>query len=1227
MLPTISSSSSSSRRQGSRNRPKASRSKSSALLGAIKNIVTAPLSWFNNTDDFEQNPDPQGKRRRIADSNKESIHEDTQVSDAVEEGIAPRVKRMRVHSPDRQAYLDPPQAAFARNMASPSRNPMQRTMSIDPQSTPRGMSMSALPELSPGPFSFRTVSRDLSLPPASPSRIGFRSRTTVTPQPPSDLRRDVSEPPPITSLMQHPAFVRPPQPEQPRQDAITLGHLADYQRDSRSPSRSHSLLFPQHPAQSAYATTSRLPPIRAQTPVQKAIHELDIYKTPLIPSRLRATTPSLRAYDINSIVSQDANSGAPDLFKKRHPILMNDRQRRTSGSKRKGRDDDNEGKRKNVNETKPYAGEGGMKKLLARRKAEDEAMAKSRRKGFRDESEDEDVSDEDDRMDGELSSKKQSRLKRVAEVDEEHAEEIKVTTTAVPDIPPLPPKQPTDWYAAASKASGPSALGGSSLRVGRTKASRNHIARPSAPAARRPNRFSAAFEDVDDSIGEEVEESERKRQEEFAELESASKKAPVFNIPAGFSFAQEAPPLTQSDSRAADPPIVALPFSFGKPSAAEATPKAPEPEASTSAGAAPVSLTAKPPAAPVSAFQFPAAAAAPLVKPAELPTTQKPAESAPGSGVPNFFAKSSMFSQPTPPPASALPPTGFNLGPSPAPSAPGTPKVAALEPAQNPFAISAPEPPKTADLGASPGLFGSTTKVVEASAAPSTFGGFNFGQDNSSSAPQEQNKEAAAPAPSSSSQAPSPFSFGSTTSAPSAFASSSAAPSSTSPFSFGKPANETAPAAPAIAEQLSVPSNPAKEASPVPFSFGNSASATPPNPVTETKPESSPVFTFKQPAASSAPKPLFGTSDSASIFSSGNKMEAAQTQNAPPAPASTPFSFGSAPATPPAVEKKPAFSFGAPAVASPSTASTGFSFGGGGSAASDVSNKPPGLGFGFGAPVSLAPSARPSTPPKPAQEDEGMRMEESPTRDLQVPASGTTNQPRPTLGTGAGSFPFGSMNNGPTPSNSFSFGAPQTTSSTLFGGSQPPAAAPEAPKSSFSFGTPAQTPSTASPSSPFSFGQAKAPEPPRPSTTGGFSFGSAPSSAAPTSASPFSFGAPAPAAANPFGAPSASAPGSPSTFNQSTPFSFGGVAPAPTPAASQSFSFGSSQPASPATGSTNLPQTSGGFGSNAGTPAPAFGGGASAPSGQSLFTIGAAPAPAPGQRQIKKLPRRPGAKR
>jgi nucleoporin NUP1 len=196
----------------------------------------------------------------------------------------------------------------------------------------------------------------------------------------------------------------------------------------------------------------------------------------------------------------------PDMFKCRRPshlILMQDDKDRL-GKKT--------GKSPVVNETKPYAGEGGMKKLLARRKLEEDLELEN---------------DQNDKADRKIRTVKRIRpdAKETGLMDGD---------TSHYNLPPITAaslsgnKSGSDWFAAASGSSA-STSGGSSLRVGRLKTSRNHIQRPSRA------RFSAVYEDdVDDSM-----EDDGNRRTEREELEEAARKAPLFNIPHGFSFAND----------------------------------------------------------------------------------------------------------------------------------------------------------------------------------------------------------------------------------------------------------------------------------------------------------------------------------------------------------------------------------------------------------------------------------------------------------------------------------------------------------------------------------------------------------------------------------------------------------------------------------------------------------------------------------------------------------------
>lgn len=256
--------------------------RSNSFFGTIKNIVTAPFSWFAGSDDeFE---DTKGKRRRLP-----AASEDTHMED---ESVPSRAKRMRVNSPDRntQPYLDPPRSAFTqprrtsdkstsgavrditrsprktlhipsssnqspRNRRTLSPLPsgsrlrpqgVTRTMSLDPPShssfSSRIQPAPTILDLQSEPNSAgdsMSTSRDVSM---SPRRL--RVRSSLTPQPsstgfgpvvPPRRERGPDEPPPLTALMSNPMFVKPPPAvqkqvaaEPPKQ--LTLGTLIDSQR-------------------------------------------------------------------------------------------------------------------------------------------------------------------------------------------------------------------------------------------------------------------------------------------------------------------------------------------------------------------------------------------------------------------------------------------------------------------------------------------------------------------------------------------------------------------------------------------------------------------------------------------------------------------------------------------------------------------------------------------------------------------------------------------------------------------------------------------------------------------------------------------------------------------------------------------------------------------------------------------------------------------------------------
>ena len=286
----------SQRRRAHQKKQQLSRSNSS-LLGTLKSLVTAPLSWFAGNEEFE---DSKGKRRRLA-SPLEAMSED--------EDKASRAKRMRIdgsqtdvarsQTPHRRpsAYLDPPAHVFkpqrasvqsvprsvslsipsstlqdlsfnsttpiannVRSTLSPLRNlGISRTMSVDPpvRALRREPAMAHIPLKREASFESakippRTMHRELSAPlmPQS-SRTSFHLRSSMTPQPLAPpAQRDSSEPPLLSSLVINPVFVRAPssQPTDSRQrsgvsQTVTLGSLVDLSRGVRIDASMRSVML------------------------------------------------------------------------------------------------------------------------------------------------------------------------------------------------------------------------------------------------------------------------------------------------------------------------------------------------------------------------------------------------------------------------------------------------------------------------------------------------------------------------------------------------------------------------------------------------------------------------------------------------------------------------------------------------------------------------------------------------------------------------------------------------------------------------------------------------------------------------------------------------------------------------------------------------------------------------------------------------------------------------
>ena len=230
--------------------------------------------------------------------------------------------------------------------------------------------------------------------------------------------------------------------------------------------------------------------------IEKALHELDIYKTPLVPTRLRSfNTP--------------APPPTSDLFRSRRTsqlvLMQEDRRSSRLGRKVKKIEDPV------TNETKPYAGQGGMKKLLARRKMEiEEHVQEGKVRAHKSNGQDQSALDyEDGMLDG--RSKFDRDIEKPSRNADIRTDPFSTTSTSVRDQGPT-----------------------SSLRVGRTKTSRNHYARPAARPIRM--KFSAAYDD-DDAMDDGEEEAERKKEKEM--LEEAAKRAPAFKVAEGFTFAKD----------------------------------------------------------------------------------------------------------------------------------------------------------------------------------------------------------------------------------------------------------------------------------------------------------------------------------------------------------------------------------------------------------------------------------------------------------------------------------------------------------------------------------------------------------------------------------------------------------------------------------------------------------------------------------------------------------------
>ncbi|KAI0295504.1 hypothetical protein BC826DRAFT_280143 [Russula brevipes] len=272
----------------------------------------------------------------------------------------------------------------------------------------------------------------------------------------------------------------------------------------------------------------------------------------------------------------------------------------------KEKDKDTPSKNKN---NKPYAGEGGLKKLLARRKQEV--------------IEAEPVGDPDVQIVVDDDEREPEAPKRTSKI----AEPVRSPATFARKVSAPPPSSVPSFGVTGRKAA--------HLRTSR--------ARTVGPTRTR-NRFTAAYED-DELDG--ADDLATMPEEPLKEKESISASLPMFGPPSGFSFAP--PPSVTSIPQASDtssardePPISALPFVFSKP---------PLPKVEIPAGLQPPTIAFVPPTP-------------------EGPQADKAATE---PAVPNFFSNSRIFARTGVTPPQSVSSSVSNPGPEPVSQAVGEP--------------------------------------------------------------------------------------------------------------------------------------------------------------------------------------------------------------------------------------------------------------------------------------------------------------------------------------------------------------------------------------------------------------------------------------------------------------------------------------------------------------------------------------------------------------------------
>ncbi|KAF8531658.1 hypothetical protein JB92DRAFT_2198359 [Gautieria morchelliformis] len=1161
----------------------------SSLLGALKNIVTAPLTWFSAGDHPQGSDDTPQKRR---------------VSVAERAGTPPRPKRVRRESPqdgEEVGYLDPPSSLFVSkrppiphwdisNGITPA-----RTMSLEPPSSAvdptglplppsRGTSVMTRTSMSIEPHDTilkpRSMTRDSSMPPPSPFARSF-SRSSFTPLAagatfgPSPKRKTrESTAPPLLGPSPTPSFTRPPPaaaghqtlfpgaPSRGRSEDSILAFLGK-SRQSVSPMRespSRSMLVGDE------SLVSRSPSIPK---AERTLSTLESFRTPLQgpvfpsapearrPPKVHVPNPSKLRFDHTPEGKKDKGKRVPEVVG-------------------------------------PYSsGMSGMRKLLARRRDELQKEAEMKNEGK--------VlaqgGPQAPHAEGDVNGarKDQSIETDADDNSEPHQSGVHVNGISSKEaaaLPSSPPRSKADSY--------------SSLRAPSNRVHRSHA---SAPKLKKPkNKFSLDDDEEEEEWGMSV--------EELKNYQALTQTRISFSSSRSMSEAGMQTDTSADDAarnRAVSPILPAQPQSFDsllsrigssigttskpvaefpvEPPKAETDPKAqgrsiPTSESSTAPATLPFSLTMSsvPTSAPKPAEGIPSPFAAPSPTSAAVPSPALPSPVTRDGAIPSFFSNTQM--QFTPPKV----PSGSFFG-APLPNGDGEMGT------ERPSSLSGAEPASGKEekkeqqqpSESKPSPFGDTSKL-------SAFGGSSASALGTSTLPSTASAT-------SSTNVSSPFSKP---------LDGPEAPKSA--FSFGTPSTNGAQAPISIfgaaskAASSQVPTTSDASTKP-PFSFGSSATSTStpsvdkPKETTSTAPStdqsSKPLFSFGAPT-SETPKSVFGF---------GTASEGSDKDAAP-----SPFSFGAAPSTPPPAEKKPGFTFG---VTNAFTSSAGATAGDG---TSTTPAAPKSVFGGFG---SVGTPAAPSTP-KPSQamveNGDGMevaadQMEESPTRTVEKKDTAAIQPPQTPafagFGTSTGSgggFSFGQSKATPAEST-YSLGQskPSLSSGFSFGQSTNTSTTSANASTGFSFGT-NSTKATGPPSSVFGA--------PLTSAFGGGSSNPAPSS--------FSFANPSTSSnANPFGQSQqqqenrpATAPSSPSLFPQATQspspsFSFSLPAPAgafgaPKPDAATAPSTPSAQPFQFGTSSSSQqsqPQ-------------------AGATAANNMFTLGGAATPPP--RKVKGLPTRRG---